>query len=417
MVYSCVGARSAPRRYGRTMKPLHDIRVVDLSRVLAGPWSSQILADLGADVIKVERRGEGDDTRAWGPPFVEGADGTPLGATYFHATNRGKRSIALDFNDREDVAVILRLIASADVLIENFKVGGLKKFGLDYAAVSAVNPGIVYCSITGFGQTGPYADRPGYDAMIQALGGLMSVTGAPDGEPMKVGVPAVDLFTGVYATVGIRAALHARTASGRGAHVDMSLLDVQVGILANQAASYLVTGTPAPRLGNGHANLAPYQVFTAADGHLMIAVGNDGQFSRLCEVLGLAELAENPLYRHNPDRVRNRATLIPLIAAAVAQWPKTALCERLDRATVPVGPINTVPEVFADPQVIARNMRVDLPFAAARDGVIPAVRTPIMIDGEPCVAATPSPQLGEHTAELLGSLDAAEGIRGAKKIA
>lgn len=399
------------------MKPLHDIRVVDLSRVLAGPWSSQILADLGADVIKVERRGEGDDTRAWGPPFVEGADGAQLGATYFHAANRGKRSIALDFNNRDDVAVIMRLIASADVVIENFKVGGLKKFGLDYAAVSAVNPGIVYCSITGFGQTGPYADRPGYDAMIQALGGLMSVTGIPDGEPMKVGVPAVDLFTGIYATVGILAALHARAESGRGAHVDMSLLDVQVGILANQAASYLVTGTPSPRLGNGHANLAPYQIFTAADGHLMIAVGNDGQFARLCAVLGLSDLAENPLYRHNPDRVRNRKTLIPLIAAAVAQWPKATLCERLDRATVPVGPINTVPEVFADPQVIARNMRVDLPAPAARDGVIPAVRTPIMINGEPCVAGTPSPQLGEHTAEILNNLEAAERIRGTKKIA
>ncbi len=399
------------------MKPLHDIRVVDLSRVLAGPWSSQILADLGADVVKVERRGEGDDTRAWGPPFVEGADGASLGATYFHAANRGKRSIALDFNDRDDVAIILRLIADADVVIENFKVGGLKKFGLDYASVSAINPGIVYCSITGFGQTGPYAERPGYDAMIQALGGLMSVTGVPDGEPMKVGVPAVDLFTGVYATVGILAALHARAAGGRGAHVDMSLLDVQVGILANQAASYLVTGEPAPRLGNGHANLAPYQVFGAADGHLMIAVGNDGQFARLCEVLGLAGLAESPLYRHNPDRVRNRATLIPELAAAVAQWPKATLCERLERVNVPAGPINTVPEVFADPQVIARGMRIDLPAAAAQGGVIPAVRTPITINGEPCAAATPSPQLGEHTAEILAGLEAPDRARGTKKIA
>ncbi len=387
------------------MTPLHDVRVVDLSRVLAGPWSSQILADLGADVIKVERSGDGDDTRAWGPPFVNGADGDDLSATYFHATNRGKRSIAVDFNRAEDREVILRLIADADIVIENFKVGALKKYGLDYASLSAVNPGLIYCSITGFGQTGPYAHRPGYDAMIQALGGFMAVTGEPDGEPMKVGVAVVDLFTGVYATTGILAALHARKSTGRGAHIDMSLLDVQVGVLANQAASYLISGQPAPRLGNAHPNLAPYQVFAVSDGHLMIAVGNDGQFARLCEVLGVEALAFDPAYRHNPDRVRNRDTLIPLLSAKIAQRTKAELTARLEAAGVPVGPINTVPEVFADPQVIARGMRVDVDSPAAKGGKVPAVRTPIMINGEPCVADRPAPQLGEHTDEIKKSLD------------
>jgi crotonobetainyl-CoA:carnitine CoA-transferase CaiB-like acyl-CoA transferase len=387
------------------MTPLHDVRVVDLSRVLAGPWSSQILADMGADVIKVERSGDGDDTRAWGPPFVNGADGDDLSATYFHATNRGKRSIAVDFNRAEDREVILRLIADADIVIENFKVGALKKYGLDYASLSAVNPGLIYCSITGFGQTGPYAHRPGYDAMIQALGGFMAVTGEPDGEPMKVGVAVVDLFTGVYATTGILAALHARKSTGRGAHIDMSLLDVQVGVLANQAASYLISGQPAPRLGNAHPNLAPYQVFAVSDGHLMIAVGNDGQFARLCEVLGAEALAFDPAYRHNPDRVRNRDTLIPLLSAKIAQRTKAELTARLEAAGVPVGPINTVPEVFADPQVIARGMRVDVDSPAAKGGKVPAVRTPIMINGEPCVADRPAPQLGEHTDEIKKSLD------------
>ncbi len=387
------------------MKPLHDIRVVDLSRILAGPWSSQILADMGADVIKVERSGEGDDTRSWGPPFVADVDAKNLGATYFHSTNRGKRSIAIDFNRSEDLDIVRRLIADADVVLENFKVGALKKFGLDYASVAAINPRAIYCSITGFGQTGPYAQRPGYDAMIQALGGLMSVTGAPAGEPMKVGVPVVDLFTGVYATVGILAALHARGVHGRGAHIDMSLLDVQVGVLANQAASYLISGEPAPRLGNGHANLAPYQVFAASDGHLMIAVGNDGQFARLCEILGLTALAADPLYKTNPDRVRNRETLVAVLGEKVGAWRKGDLIVRLEAAGVPVGPINTLPEVFADPQVVSRGMRVDLAAPGVADGAIPAVRTPIMINGMPCVSTRPSPRLGEHTAEILQSLD------------
>ena len=392
------------------MKPLQDIRVVDLSRVLAGPWSSQILADLGADVIKVERSGEGDDTRAWGPPFVAAKDGGDLSATYFHSTNRGKRSIAVDFNRAEDRELLLRLIADADIVIENFKVGALKKFGLDYAAVSAVNPGLIYCSITGFGQTGPYAHRLGYDAMIQALGGFMAVTGEPKGEPMKVGVAVVDLFTGVYATTAILAALHGRKASGRGAHIDMSLLDVQVGVLANQAASYLISGEAAPRLGNAHPNLAPYQVFATSDGHLMIAVGNDGQFARLCEVLGVGALAFDPAYRHNPDRVRNREALIPLLSAQIARFTKAELIERLEAADVPAGPINTVPEVFADPQVRARGMRVEIGAPAAAGGAIPAVRTPIMINGEPCVADLPAPRLGEHTDEIKKSLEAPAGL-------
>ncbi len=390
------------------MKPLHDIRVVDLSRVLAGPWSSQILADMGADVVKVERAGEGDDTRSWGPPFVEGVDGENLSATYFHSANRGKRSIAIDFNSAEDLDTVKRLIADADIVIENFKVGALKKFGLDYATLSARHPGLIYCSITGFGQTGPYAHLPGYDAMIQALGGYMAVTGEPNGEPMKVGVAVVDLFTGVYATTGILAALHARKSSGRGAHVDMSLLDVQVGVLANQAATYLISGQPAPRLGNAHPNLAPYQVFAAADGHLMIAVGNDGQFGRLCDVLGTEALAFDPLYRHNPDRVRNRDSLIPRLSEKIAAWKKSDLVAKLEGAGVPVGPINTVPEVFADPQVIARGMRVDIASPAAAGGSVAGVRTPIMFNGEPCVADLPAPALGEHTEEVKQSLDAPE---------
>jgi crotonobetainyl-CoA:carnitine CoA-transferase CaiB-like acyl-CoA transferase len=387
------------------MKPLHDIRVVDLSRILAGPWSSQILADMGADVIKVERSGEGDDTRTWGPPFVENAEGESQGATYFHSTNRGKRSIAIDFNRGQDLDVVRRLIADADIVIENFKVGTLKKYGLDYATLSAINPGLIYCSITGFGQTGPYAHRPGYDAMIQALGGLMSVTGEPEGEPMKVGVAVVDLFTGVYATTGILAALHARKSTGRGAHIDMSLLDVQVGVLANQAASYLISGEPAPRLGNGHANLAPYQVFPTADGHLMIAVGNDGQFARLCDVLGLAALATDATYKTNPDRVRNRESLVTALTERTNTWRKAELIARLEAAGVPVGPINTLPEVFADPQVVARGMRVDIPAPAMAGGTIPAVRTPIIINGVPCVSNRPAPQLGEHTEEVLLSLE------------
>lgn len=388
------------------MKPLHGVRVVDLSRVLAGPWSTQVLADLGADVIKVERTGEGDDTRAWGPPFVPAADGENLDATYFHATNRGKRSIAVDFNRTEDRELVLRLIADADIVVENFKVGVLKKYGLDFASLSASYPGLIYCSITGFGQTGPYAHRPGYDAMIQALGGMMSITGEPGGEPMKVGVAVVDLFTGLYATTGILAALHARKSTGRGAHIDMSLLDVQVGILANQAASYLISGQPAPRFGNAHPNLAPYQVFAVSDGHLMIAVGNDGQFVRLCEILGMGALASDPAYRNNPDRVRNREHLIPLLSERIRRWKKSDLYAQLEAAEVPAGPINTLPEVFADPQVIARCMRVDIASPSADGGFVPAVRTPIVINGEACVSDRPAPQLGEHTEEIRESLDA-----------
>lgn len=388
------------------MKPLHGVRVVDLSRVLAGPWSTQVLADLGADVIKIERSGEGDDTRSWGPPFVPAAEGGNLDATYFHATNRGKRSVTVDFNRAEDRDLVLRLIADADIVVENFKVGALKKYGLDYETLSAAHPGLIYCSITGFGQTGPYAHRPGYDAMIQALGGMMSITGEPGGEPMKVGVAVVDLFTGVYATTGILAALHARKSSGRGAHIDMSLLDVQVGILANQAASYLISGQQAARFGNAHPNLAPYQVFAVADGHLMIAVGNDGQFTRLCEVLGIGALAADPAYRHNPERVRNRERLIPALSEQIARWKKSDLYAKLEAAGVPAGPINTLPEVFADPQVIARGMRVDIASPASEAGSVPAVRTPIVIDGQPCVSDIPAPRLGEHTDEIRESLDA-----------
>lgn len=386
------------------MKPLAGLKVIDLSRILAGPWAGQILADLGADVIKIERAGAGDDSRGWGPPFVPAADGGHLGATYYHSTNRGKRSVAIDFDKAEDLARVRKLIAGADIVIENFKVGGLKKYGLDYASVSAENPKLIYCSVTGFGQTGPYAHRPGYDAMIQAAGGLMSIGGEPGGESMKTGVPIADLMTGVYAAVGILAALHERTRSGKGAVIDMSLLDTQVGMLANQAISYLVSGKLPERHGNAHGNLVPYQVFPASDGEVMIAVGNDEQFRRLCSVLDLADLGADPRYQSNEGRVRNREPLIAALRAGTGKMTKGDLLKKVEAAGVPVGPINSIAEVFDDPQVKARGMRTDLPSPASASGSVPTVRLPILINGAPLVAERASPQLGEHTAEVLKSI-------------
>ena len=387
------------------MKPLSDLRIIDLSRILAGPWAAQILADLGADVIKVERTGVGDDARGWGPPFVPAkAGGHHLGAAYFYAANRGKRSIVVDFERDQDVDLLRQLIAEADVVIENFKVGGLKKYGLDYASLAPSHPKLIYCSITGFGQTGPYAQRPGYDAMIQAMGGLMNLTGEPGGEPMKSAVAIADITTGLYATVAILAALHNRENSGAGAHIDMSLLDVQVGILANHAMSYLVSGHIAPRHGNAHPALVPYQVFPAADGEIMIAVGNDEQFARLCHLLGAPELGADPAYRRNQDRVVNRERLIPALKQRTIQFAKQELQTRLDAAGIPAGPINTLEEVFADPQVRHRGMRVDLPLPASASGQVPGVRTPIVMNGDPCVSDRPPPQLGEHTAEIIAEI-------------
>jgi crotonobetainyl-CoA:carnitine CoA-transferase CaiB-like acyl-CoA transferase len=383
------------------MKPLAGLKVLELARILAGPWVGQMLADLGADVVKVERPGAGDDTRGWGPPFIEGAEGEDLSAAYFHSCNRGKRSIAADFETSEGQELVRKLASQADVVIENFKVGGLKKYGLDYDSLKTVNPRLVYCSITGFGQNGPYASRAGYDFMIQGMGGIMDLTGDPDGEPQKIGVAYVDIFTGVYSVVGILAALRQRDATGEGAHLDMALLDVQTSVLANQAMNYLASGKSPRRMGNAHPNIVPYQVFPVADGHVIVAVGNDGQFARFVSVLGRPELAQDERFRTNAGRVGHRAELVPLLTEFTLKTTRDALLEALEKQGVPAGPINTVADVFADPQVIARGMRIDLPSSAAKGGAIPSVRSPIIMNGEPMAAERPSPRLGEHTDEVL----------------
>jgi crotonobetainyl-CoA:carnitine CoA-transferase CaiB-like acyl-CoA transferase len=381
--------------------PLAGLRVLELARILAGPWAGQILADLGADVIKVERKGAGDDTRGWGPPFVPAADGSHLGAAYFHGTNRGKRSIELDFESDEGRRIVRKLAARSDVLIENFKVGGLAKFGLDYESLAPENPRLIYCSVTGFGQTGPYAPRAGYDLMAQGMGGMMDLTGNPDGEPMRVGVPVSDLFTGVYSVVGILATLARREKTGRGGYVDTALVDTTVGVLANQALNFLVSGKVPHRMGNAHPNITPYQVFPAADGHIIIASGNDSQFVKLCGALGAPEIAKEPGYADNKGRLEHRGELVGRLCALTAKFPRAELLQKLEAVGVPAGPINDLAQVFADPQVIHRGMRVDPPSAAAKAGSIPGVRTPIMLDGAPMAAERPSPRLGEHTAEIL----------------
>jgi crotonobetainyl-CoA:carnitine CoA-transferase CaiB-like acyl-CoA transferase len=375
-------------------KPLHGVRVLELARILAGPWAGQILADLGAEVIKVERPGSGDDTRAWGPPFVDAADGGHLDAAYFHSCNRGKRSIAIDFEDPEGAEAVRALVTDADIVIENFKVGGLARYGLDHASLTKVNPRIITCSITGFGQDGPYASRAGYDFMIQGMGGIMDLTGEPSGEPFKPGVAYADVFTGIYSVVGILAALRRRDVTGEGAHVDMALFDVQLAVLANQAMNYLASGRSPTRMGNAHPNIVPYQVFPVADGHIIIASGNDGQFARLCSILGRAELATDPRYGTNKDRVRNRDTLCSAIAGLTSGWTRADLLAALEKAGVPAGPINSVADAFAEPQAEHRGMIVSLSHEDAAGGTIPGVRTPIMIDGEPMVADRPSPVLG-----------------------
>lgn len=378
-------------------RPLEGLKVLELARILAGPWIGQVLADLGADVIKVESP-EGDDTRTWGPPFVEAADGGDLSAAYFHAANRGKKSVVVDFRTPEGQADVRRLAAKADVLVENFKVGGLKKYGLDAESLRAAYPRLIYCSVTGFGQDGPYAERAGYDYLVQGMGGLMELTGEPKGEPMKVGVAFADIFTGLYATVGILSALRRRDATGQGATVDMALLDCQVGVLANQAMNYLVSGTAPTRLGNAHPNIVPYQVFAVSDGYVIVAVGNDAQFRRFCAVIGDAALGEDPAYATNRDRVRLREPLVERLTDLVATFTKADLLARLEAAGVPAGPINRLNEVFDDPQVIARRMRIDVPAPDALGGTVPGVRTPITIDGQPMVSDQPSPALGAHTA-------------------
>jgi crotonobetainyl-CoA:carnitine CoA-transferase CaiB-like acyl-CoA transferase len=381
--------------------PLAGLRVLELARILAGPWAAQILADLGADVVKVERKGAGDDTRGWGPPFVEAVDGGHLGAAYFHATNRGKRSIELDFESEDGRRLVRKLAARSDVLIENFKVGGLAKFGLDYASLAKENPRLIYCSVTGFGQDGPYASRAGYDLMAQGMGGIMDLTGAPDGEPQRAGVPVADIFTGVYSAVGILAALAEREKTGRGCHVDTALVDSQVGVLANQALNFLVSGKVPKRLGNAHPNIVPYQVFPVADGHIIIATGNDNQFAKLCSVLGEPKLAQEPRYLANSDRLNHRDELVARLSALTRRFSRADLLAKLEALQVPAGPINPLDQVFTDPQVVHRGMQINPASAAAKGGSIPGVRTPIVIDGRPMAAGRPAPRLGEHTAEIL----------------
>lgn len=374
-------------------KPLHGIRVLELARILAGPWAGQLLADLGAEVIKVERPGQGDDTRTWGPPFITTEDGENLGAAYFHSCNRGKRSVALNFETAEGADQVRALVREADVVLENFKVGGLKKYGLDHESLKAINPRLVTCSVTGFGQDGPYATRAGYDFMIQGMGGIMDLTGDPNGEPQKIGVAFADVFTGVYAVVGVQAALRRREMTGLGGHVDMSLFDVQLAVLANQAMNYLASGKSPTRMGNAHPNIVPYQVFPASDGHLIIACGNDSQFVKLCGVLNIQDLATHPDYLTNKDRVRNRDALASLIAGLTGRRTRADLLAALEKVGVPAGPINSVADALHDPQAGHRGMIVNLPHPGVKGGSIPSVRTPILIDGEPMVALSASPDL------------------------
>jgi crotonobetainyl-CoA:carnitine CoA-transferase CaiB-like acyl-CoA transferase len=381
--------------------PLAGIRVLELARVLAGPWCGQLMADLGADVVKVERAGEGDDTRAWGPPFVEGVNGENLGAAYFHSCNRGKRSVVADFSSEEGIALVKRLANSADVILENFKVGGLKKFGLDHESLKAINPRVVFCSVTGFGQDGPYAPRAGYDFMIQGMGGIMDVTGDPKGEPMKIGVGYADIFTGMYATVAILAALRRRDATGEGAYIDMSLLDTQAGLLQNHGMNYLVSGMTPRRMGNSHANIVPYEAMPASDGHFILASGNDGQYGKFCAIIGRPELATDPRFHDNISRLANRAELMPMLKAETVKFAKADILEKLAKAGVPAGPINTVPEVFADPQVVHRGVIRHMPAPYARGGAIPAMGCPIVMDGVRMTADVPSPRLGEHQDDVL----------------
>jgi crotonobetainyl-CoA:carnitine CoA-transferase CaiB-like acyl-CoA transferase len=382
-------------------KPLQGLRVLELARILAGPWAGQMLADLGADVIKVERKGAGDDTRGWGPPFVEGADGKHIGSAYFHSANRGKRSIELDFESEEGRRLVRKLAAKSDVLIENFKVGGLAKFGLDYASLKNDCPRLIYCSVTGFGQDGPYAKRAGYDLMAQGMGGLMDLTGMPDGEPTRIGIPVSDIFTGCYSVVGILAALHEREKTGKGAYVDTALVDSTVGVLSNQALNYLVSGKVPKRIGNAHANIVPYQVFPTADGYAIVATGNDAQYVKFCNVLGAPELGQDAKYKDNIGRLGHREELIGKLSALTSRMKRDDLLNALEAQGVPAGPINDVAQVFEDPQVVYRGMKLDLPSAAAKAGSIPGVRTPIVIDGWKAASEKPAPLLGEHTQEVL----------------
>ena len=401
------------------MGALSHLRVLDLSRVLAGPWAGQILADLGAEVIKVERPGNGDDTRAWGPPFLKDAYGESTGeAAYYLSANRNKQSVTIDFTKPQGQQLVRALAAKSDILIENFKVGGLEAYGLDYASLKVLNPDLIYCSITGFGQTGPYAKRAGYDFMVHGLGGLMSLTGRPEGEegagPVKVGVALTDILTGLYSTVAILAALAHRQHDGGGQHIDMALLDVQVACLANQAMNYLTTGVAPQRLGNAHPNIVPYQDFPTADGDFILTVGNDSQFRKFAEVAGRPEWADDPRFATNTLRVANRSVLVPLLRQATVFKTTAEWVTQLEAVGVPCGPINDLAQVFADPQVQARGLAMQLPHALA--GLVPQVASPIRLSETPVEYRNAPPLLGEHTRQVLEQVlglhaDAVEALR------
>jgi crotonobetainyl-CoA:carnitine CoA-transferase CaiB-like acyl-CoA transferase len=381
------------------LKPLEGVKVLDLSRVLAGPWCTQLLADLGAEVIKIERPGVGDDTRHWGPPWF--GEGNERVAAYFLSCNRGKRSAAIDFAQPDGAALVRRLVADSDVVVENFKIGGLEKFGLDAASLREANPRLIYASITGFGQDGPYAERAGYDFIIQGMGGMMSVTGLPDGDPgggpMRAGVAIADLFTGMYTCVAILAALYRRTNTGEGAHIDMALFDTQLAVMANQASNALVSGEDPPRQGNTHPNIVPYQPFDAADQPIIIAVGNDRQFARLAEICGHAEWAKDERFSSNAARVANRTAIVELISEAIARKPAEEWLEQLEKAAIPAGPINRISQALSDVQ--ARHRKMVRSIAG-----VPLVGSPVRVDGKRADSELPPPTLGEHTGEVLRSL-------------
>ncbi len=384
--------------------PLSNIRVLDLSRILAGPWCTQNLADLGADVIKVERPGSGDDTRGWGPPYLKDGQGRDTTeAAYYLSTNRNKRSVAIDIATPDGARLVREMAARSDVLVENFKLGGLKKYGLDYDSLKAVNPGLVYCSITGFGQTGPMAHLPGYDFMIQGMGGLMSITGErddrPGGGPQKAGVAVTDIITGMYASVAILGALHERNQSGLGQHIDLALLDCHVAMLANQTLNYMTSGEAPVRAGNAHQNVVPYQVFAASDGHLIVAVGNDSQFRAYCEVLGQPDLARNPDYVTNSQRLINRVTLIDILEPLMRTRERDTWIAALQKAGVPSGPINNIAQVFENEQVKHRGLWKTLPHPTA--GTVPSTASPMNFSDTPVAYRMPPPLLGQHTEEVL----------------
>jgi crotonobetainyl-CoA:carnitine CoA-transferase CaiB-like acyl-CoA transferase len=385
--------------------PLSNLRILDLSRILAGPTCTQLLGDMGADIIKVEKPGAGDDTRSWGPPFVVGRNGQPTSeSAYYLCANRNKRSVAVDISTTEGSDTVRKMLRSCDVLIENFKVGTLAKYGLSYDDLNESFPGLVYCSITGFGQDGPFAAKPGYDLLAQGYGGIMSLTGSADGEPTKVGVGIADVMTGMYAATAILAALRHRGETGEGQHIDIALVDCQIAWLINEGTNYLLSGVQPKRRGNQHPNIVPYQVFETADGHVIVAVGNDAQFERFCHVIGLPDLARDERFTTNAQRLRNRDELIPLVATHLKSFEKETLVAGLEASGVPSGPINTLPEVFAAEQVRARGMKISMDFPAAQSGTIDLIGNPIKFSRTPVSYRLPPPECGAHTTVVLEEL-------------